>query len=110
MNKISNSKLVEKDIPSSSASWKKIQPFALTFDAYEHWGNFEKCREVARLGISSYKDRRSFSQSLTDLRTCLFYEARRWRHLEKNPNRKGMEYIHALLDAIRLRVLAQDFG
>jgi hypothetical protein len=110
MNKISNSKLLEKDIPASSESWKKIQPFALTFDAYEHWGNFEKCREVARLGISSFKDQRSFSQSLTDLRTCLFYEARRWHHLEKSPNKKGMEYIYALLDAIRLRVLAQDFG
>jgi hypothetical protein len=110
MNKIPNSELAEKNIPSNHASWKKILPFALTFNGYEYWGDFEKCREVAKLGISSYRDKRAFSQSLTDLRTCLFYEARRWRHLEKDPNKKGMEYIHALLDAIRMRVLAREFG
>ena len=50
MNKIPNSQLIEKDIPSSKATWKKIQPFALTFDGYEHWGTFKKCREVAHQG------------------------------------------------------------
>lgn len=110
MNKIPNSQLIEKDIPSSRASWKKVLPFALTFDGYEHWGDFGKCQEVAKLGITSYRTQKAFTQSLTDLRTCLFYEARRWRHLEKNPNKNGMEYIHALVDAIRIRVLARDFG
>ena len=110
MNKIPNSQLIENDVPSSRASWKKILPFALTFDGYEQWGDFEKCQEIAKLGIISYRTQKSFTQSLTDLRTCLFYEARRWRHLEKNPNKNGMEYIHALLDAIRVRVLARDFG
>jgi hypothetical protein len=110
MSKIPNSDLREKDIPSNQASWKKILPFALTFNGYEHWGNFEKCRDVAKLGIASYKDKKPFTQSLTDLRTCLFYEARRWNHLEKNPNKPGMAYVHALLDAIRVRVLAHEIG
>ncbi len=110
MTKIPNSQLSDHDIPSNRATWKKILPFALTFDGYEHWGDFEKCQEVAKAGISSYRTQHAFSQSLTDLRTCLFYEARRWRHLQRNPNEKGMEYIHALLDTIRIRVLARDFG
>ena len=110
MNKIPNSQLIEKDIPSNRASWKKIVPFAFTFDGYGHWGTFEKCREVAKAGIASYRDNRTFSQSLTDLRTCLFFEARRWRHLEKNPTKLGMEYIHALLEAIRMRVTAREIG
>lgn len=110
MTKIPNSQLIENDIPSSRASWKKIQPFALTFNGYEHWGSFEKCREVAKHGISLYRANHELSQSLTELRTCLFYEARRWRHLEKTPSKPGMEYIHSLLDAIRIRVLAREIG
>lgn len=110
MTKIPNSQLMEKDIPSNGATWKKILPFALTFNGSEYWGSFEKCREVAKVGIASYRDKKPFTQSLTDLRTCLFYEARRWNHLEKSPNKMGMAYIHALLDAIRVRVLARELG
>ncbi len=110
MNTIPNSQLIEKDIPSNRAGWLKILPFALTFNAYEHWGTFEKCREIAKRGIELFRNGQQLSQSLTDLRTCLFYEARRWRHLEKNPSKQGMEYIRALLDAIRVRVMARQIG
>ena len=110
MTKIPNSQLIEKNIPSSRASWKKILPFALTFNGYEQWGTFDKCQAVAKRGIDLFRSNQQLSQPLTDLRTCLFYEARRWRHLEKDPNKKGMEYIHALLDAIRVRVLARELG
>ena len=110
MNKIPNSLLMEKDIPSNGANWKKILPFAMTFNGYEQWGTFEKCRDIARQGIELFRANQQLSQSLTDLRTCLFYEARRWRHLEKDPNKKGMQYIQALLEAIRIRVLAHEIG
>jgi len=108
MNKIPNIQLIENDIPSSRASWKKIVPFALSFNGYEYWGTFEKCREVARQGVALYKRKQELTQSLTDLRTCLFFEARRWHHFEKTPGKNGMGYIHALLDAIRVRVLARE--
>jgi len=110
MNKIPNSQLIENDIPSSRASWKKIVPFALTFNGYEHWGTFEKCREVAKHGVDLYRSKQELSQSLTDLRTCLFFEARRWHHFEKSPGKNGMEYIHALVEAIRVRVQAKEIG
>ena len=48
--------------------------------------------------------------SLTDLRTCLFFESRRWKHLEKTPSKKGMEYAHILVEAIRVRVIAKETG
>ena len=110
MNKIPNSQLIENDIPSSRASWKKIVPFALTFNGYEHWGTFKKCREVAKHGVDLYRSKQELSQSLTDLRTCLFFEAQRWHHFEKQPSKSGMEYVHALLEAIRLRILAREVG
>lgn len=110
MNKIPNSQLIEKDIPSSKATWKKILPFALTFNGYEHWGTFKKCREVAQQGIVLYKGKKQLTLSLTDLRTCLFFEAMRWKHYEKEPTKQGLEYIHALSDAIRVRVQAREIN
>jgi len=110
MNKIPNSQLIEKDIPSSKATWRKILPFALTFDGYEHWGTFKKCREVSQQGITLYKSKQALTLSMTDLRTCLFFEAMRWRHLEKEPTKQGLGYILALSEAIRARVIAREIG
>jgi len=110
MNIIPNSQLIENDIPARRASWKNIQPFALTFDGYKHWGSFKKCREVADYGLNLHRTESPLGQSLTDLRTCLFYEARRWKHYEKDPTKKGMNYIHALVEAIRVRVLAKEIA
>jgi hypothetical protein len=108
MSKIPNSQLIENDIPHQHASWKKIEPFALTFDGYNYWGSFKKCREIAGGGVRSYREKKELIQSLTDLRTCLFFESRRWKHYEKTPSKKGMEYIHILVEAIRVRVLAKN--
>ena len=110
MNKIPNSQLIENDIPHLHASWKKIEPFAVTFDGYKHWGSFKRCREVAEEGVKLYRGKKALTQSLTDLRTCLFFESRRWKHYEKSPSKKGMEYVHILVEAIRVRVLAKEIG
>jgi hypothetical protein len=110
MNTIPNSLLIEKDIPSRRAAWKKIQPFAHTFNGYEHWGSVKKCREVARQGILLHKSNQDMVQSLTDLRTCLFFEARRWKHMEKTPTKPALEYVHALVEAIRERVQTKELA
>jgi len=110
MDTIPNTQLIEKDVPSPRATWKKIEPFALTFNGYKHWGSFKKCREVADQGVKLYRGRQALNQSLTDLRTCLFFESRRWKHYEKNPTKKGMEYIRALVEAIRVRIQAKEFS
>jgi hypothetical protein len=108
MNKIPNSQLINGDLPSRRAAWKIISAFAHSFNGYEHWGSVQKCREVAKKGIVLHKSRQILTQSLTDLRTCLFFEARRWKHLEKNPSKAGLVYVHALVEAIRLHVQAKD--
>ncbi len=110
MDRIPNSQLNVKDIPTGNAAWKRIIPFAMTFNGYAHWGSFKKCREVASVGVKLYRSKLELNQSLTDLRTCLFFEVRRWTHYKKDPTPKGMEYIHALLDAIRVRVDANEIG
>ena len=110
MNRIPNSQLIEKDIPPKRASWSKIESFALTYNGYTQWGSFKKCREVAKQGIGQYKENKELNQSLTDLRTCLFFEARRWKHFEKTPNKNGLNYVHALVEAIRTRVAAKELS
>jgi len=108
MDRIPNSQLIDGDLPSRRAAWKNIIPFAQSFNGYAHCGSVKKCRDVARQGVALHKTNQHLTQSLTDLRTCLFFEARRWKHLEKNPSKAGLVYVHALVEAIRLRVQAKD--
>ena len=92
---IANGKLAIADIPSPDADWDAIWQFALTFDGYLYWGSTEKCAEIA----NAHADK-----NLADLRTCLFFEQRRWRHFGKDPDKKAMVYIRQILEAIRIRV------
>jgi hypothetical protein len=96
---ITNEQLTVKNIPSPKAKWLAIQDFALTFDGYDYWGSFEKCADVANAGLCT---------TLTELRTCLFFEQRRWRHFDENPDREAMKYIRGLVEEIRGKVQAQD--
>jgi hypothetical protein len=87
------------DIPSPDADWSTISEFALTFNAYEALGSLEACAEIANARTAI---------TLTDLRTCLFFEQRRWRHFGEKPDASSMEYIHAILEKIRARISAGE--
>jgi hypothetical protein len=110
MNIIPNSQLIISDLPSRRAAWKNILPFAHSFNGYEHCGSVQKCRDVARHGVALHKANQDLTQSLTDLRTCLFFEARRWKNLDKAPTKPGFVYVRALVEAIRIRVQAKDLS
>jgi hypothetical protein len=101
MRKIVNKDLTLSNIPNPDVSWFEIGGFALTFDGYDVWGSFDKCAEIANA-------RRH--ESLTVLRTCLFFEQRRWRHFEENPDEETMVYIRGLVEAIRSMVDAGDLA
>ncbi len=96
---ISNKRLRAEKMPLPAADWSEIQRFALTFDGYEHWGSFDQCAEIANA---------QRHDTLTDLRTCLFFEQRRWRHFGFAPDEGSMIYIHELLEQIRARVAAAN--
>ena len=97
-NEIGNAELSVGDIPSFKESWSRIEPFALTFDGYQYWGSIEKCAEIAAKPPAT----------LTHLRTCLFFEARRWAHQGNQPDDKSMKRIRALLFAIKEEVRSGD--
>lgn len=107
---IANADLREEHIPAPDADWGMINEFALSFDGYAHWGTFEKCAEIGNLGKEEYDDQGALPASLTELRTCLFFEQRRFHHFGNSPEGQDLKYIRALVVAIRDKVLAQELA
>jgi len=102
--KIANGDLAQSDVPLPSAGWYEIGKFALSFNGYDWWGSFQRCAEVANLAAQTYHRSGALPKSLVDLRTCLFFEQRRWHHFGFDPDEPAMGYIAALLEGIRRRV------
>jgi len=102
--KIANAELRESDLPPPEAGWREIGRFALSFNGYEAWGSLEKCAEVGNRCADAFRATATLPGSLTELRTCLFFEQRRWRHFGLDPDEPAMGYIAALVEEIRKRV------
>ncbi len=94
---ISNAELTLDDLPKPGAGWGSVGEFALTFDGYAEYGSFEACAEIANA---------KRHDSLSDLRACLFFEQRRWRHFGEIPDAESMSYIHGIVEKIRSKVAA----
>jgi hypothetical protein len=97
---LANRDLAIKDLPMASDDWLAISEFALTFDGYHYWGSSDKCAEIA----NAHK-----ADTLTELRTCLFFEQRRHHHYGEPPDAKTMKYIRGLVSKIRQKVQDRDF-
>lgn len=95
---IANSELSVADIPSFKESWSRIEQFAMSFDGYQYWGSIDNCADVAARTPTN----------LTELRTCLFFEVRRWVHLKKQPDEKSIKRIRALVLTIHEKVRSGD--
>jgi hypothetical protein len=78
-------------IPSIESDWDDIQKFALTIDGYS-------LPDVAEMANS-----RS-AKSLTELRSVLFFEQRRYRHFGHRPSGDELIYIKSLIQSIRSKI------
>lgn len=106
MDEIPNGELTVADAPSPDADYQEESiPFALSFDGYMHWGAFEQCAEIGNTGKQEWRAHQIVPDSLTELRTCLFFEQRRWKHFDKFPDTATMRYLQDLLKAIRRKVV-----
>jgi len=108
--RISNQDLRENDIPGSRAPWRVTETFALSFDGYKRHGSFARCANMANRCQKAYAKNRTVPETLDALRTCLFFEQRRWRHFEAFPDAAGRRYIGALLAKIRSVVRSSRSG
>ena len=105
---IPNTELTQSNVPLSGAGWVEITSFALTFDGYDFWGSFAKCAGIGNEGARLFAEQRLLPATLTELRTCLFFEQRRYHHFGESPDETVMQYIRALINGIREKVRARD--
>jgi hypothetical protein len=101
MRLIPSSRLKVLDVPSDVADVESLIRFAHTFAGYCHWESFERCAEVAN---------RRDHDSLDALRTCLFFQARSWRHCGEDPDDEALIYWRFLVSEIRDRVQYIETG
>ena len=99
--RISNQDLREGNIPGLQAPWEVVEKFALSFNGYKRYRSFARCARIANRCEAAYTKNRAVPKTLDHLRTCLFFEQRRWRHLEAFPDTAALRYIRALLSKIR---------
>jgi O-acetyl-ADP-ribose deacetylase len=104
MREIATANLAEHDLPPPDADWGQINAFAHTFNGYTY---SDKLHEIGNGANTAFEQSRALPKSLSDLRACLFYEARRWRHYGYDPDATTLRYIQALVEAIRSHVRAQ---
>lgn len=97
MEPIENENLKLSDIPFEDAEMDVIFEFAQSFDGYDYWGA-ERCGEIAN-------ERRN--GTLIELRTCLFFEQRRYRHMAESPSAEDTNYIRILVSEVRKIVKAK---
>ena len=101
--------LTGRDVPDPRADFDEIVTFAYTFDGYARFG-LEGCGELANRTVARFLADRTLPDDLDELRACLFFEARRWSVLEREPDARARLYVGALLDrlAARLDAAHQD--
>jgi hypothetical protein len=101
--------LSSDDVPSTRADFDDIVTFAYTFDGYERFG-VEACGELANRTLTRFLADRTLPADLDELRACLFFEARRWIVLEREPDTRARLYVGALLDHLAERLDAAHEG
>ncbi len=97
VHRTSNRDLSLEDIPSPDAEWRIIAAFALSFDGHGASGSPAECAKLANAHRND---------TLTELRTCLFFEQRRWHHYGRVPEGEDLTYIRDLIESIRTKVAA----
>lgn len=95
MPSILSKRLVAAELPSPDASIAALVDFAHTFDGYSFWRSTDRCADVANARDHS---------SIDTLRTCLFFEVRRWRHFGEDPDDEALTYWRELVELIRQRI------
>jgi len=91
--------LTRSDVPSLRAEFDDIIAFAYSYDGYERFG-LEGCGTLANDTLTRFLATQTLPRDLDALRACLFFEARRWIVMEREPDTRARLYVGALLEAI----------
>jgi hypothetical protein len=111
---ISNAALTEEDVPASSHD-ERLWEFAHSFFAYQlgsegqdaPFQNHRMALSFTEVCRKRFRARGMLPHTLTQLRSCLFCEARLYSTVENYPFYNSL-WIDALLTAIRTKVIAGE--
>lgn len=100
-------------VPAPDASIYDDYTFTLSFDGYAYWSDrapagkkFAFSAGVASAVSKQWDRQGDLPEDLVALRTALFFEQRRWRHLDTAPHPDDEAYMRALVEAIRPHAVA----
>ena len=106
---VPNEQLRQEDLPHPYAPWIEISAFAFSFHGYVYWGSFGACSDFANRASKTFREQSTLPATLSELRSCLFFEQRRKVHQAVDYNEEKMNYIHALVEAIREKIIRKEF-
>jgi hypothetical protein len=86
-------------VPVGTRDWRVFAEFALSFDGYALAG--DRCAEIANASLEAYLRGEPLPATIFDLRCCVFFEQRRWRHFGEYPDDETWGYLDALLKKIQ---------
>jgi hypothetical protein len=94
------SNLVCSERPSLNLIFK----YAVCFNGFEAFGGLERLGEMANEKLFFYSEHSLWCGSARELRACLFFEERRWRHFGYPPEGNDLEGVLALFERIQFLV------
>jgi 5-methylcytosine-specific restriction enzyme subunit McrC len=87
-------------VPPPTAPWWQLAEFALTFDGYKRFGGFDPLSDMANAAAKAWHNRRALPATLDEARGSLFFEQRRHRHMDSDPQGESLDYVRALVRRI----------
>ena len=87
--------------PEGAPFYTDITEFALTYNAYNRVSGVRTVAQIGNGARARYRSDGSFPDDLDELRAALFFEQRRYHHFGEGPDGTDLDYIHALVGAIR---------
>jgi hypothetical protein len=103
VRRLAHDELRREHLPHPRDPFEEVVRFAYTFDGYERFG-MRLCGEMANRAASAFVATGELpawlAGDLDRLRGCLFFEARRWILLEREPDTRALIYVHRLIEAV----------
>jgi hypothetical protein len=104
-DEVPNERLKVSAVPPVTASWDTIVSFAQAIDGYRAIGQKECAQLCNRVKSELSRNPVSVQMlSLTELRSCLFFEQRRFNHFGHEPLGADRIFINTLLQAIQRKI------
>ena len=88
------------EVPEASAAMRELWRFALTYNGYDRHGGFQGAADIGNDAAARWADTGELPEDLERARCALFFEQRRYRHFDTDPQGGAATYIRSLVGKI----------